>query len=110
MELTQEHENCECKESLKNAGICMPEKCHIIHEDILDLFEFYKQKADKYDKLSNSEKFNKCNDDKEGYCIFENQIDKIQDIILLFDKELEFNMLGMVSIKSVTKRLKDIIQ
>lgn len=52
MELTEEHEKCECWGELCKTNICMPNKCHIIHEDTLDLFEFYKQKAEEYDKLS----------------------------------------------------------
>jgi len=42
--------------------------------------------------------------------IIEQKIDKIKDIITLFDKSLEFNMLGIIDIKSVNKRLKDIIE
>ena len=45
-------------------------------------------------------------DENEKY---KQKIDKLKDIITLFDKELEFNMLGVVSIASVSKRLKDII-
>lgn len=41
---------------------------------------------------------------------YKEKIDKIKDIIALFENTLEFNMFGTVEIKSVTKRLKDIIQ
>ena len=54
IKLTEEHKNCECNDMLKKTDVCMPEKCHIIHEDILDLFDYYKVKAEKYDFIKNS--------------------------------------------------------
>lgn len=35
MNLSKEHKNCECHTMLKSSGICMPNKCHVIHEDDL---------------------------------------------------------------------------
>jgi len=49
--LTKEHENCDCHEMLNKTDVCMPEKCHIIHEDTLDLFDYYKEKVKQYEKL-----------------------------------------------------------
>jgi len=50
--LTKEHENCDCHEMLKKTDVCMPEKCHIIHEDTLDLYDMYQEKADKLDQIT----------------------------------------------------------
>lgn len=49
--MIKEHENCECHDMLSKTDVCMPEKCHIIHEDYLDLFTHYEIKAQKYDDL-----------------------------------------------------------
>lgn len=37
-----------------------------------------KEKAKKWDNASNGEKFNKCNDDKDGYCWFEKQVNDLE--------------------------------
>ena len=47
IKLIAEHKNCECSDMLKKTDVCMPEKCHIIHEDTLDLFDYYKKKSEK---------------------------------------------------------------
>lgn len=39
MNLIGEHEKCECHNLLSGTNVCMPEKCHIIHEDTLDEWE-----------------------------------------------------------------------
>ena len=51
IKLTEEHKNCECNDMLKKTDVCMPEKCHIIHEDTLDLFDYYKMKSEQYNNL-----------------------------------------------------------
>jgi len=52
LKLTEEHQNCECHDMLNKTDVCMPEKCHIIHEDTLDLYDMYQEKAEKWDKYS----------------------------------------------------------
>ena len=51
LKLTEEHENCECHNMLSKTDVCMPEKCHIIHEDTLDLYDMYQDKAEKLEQI-----------------------------------------------------------
>jgi len=59
-----------------------------------DMHNELKDKADKWDKLSNAEKFNDCNPAKDGFCIFEQKNEKLeQEIKSLKDDSDKYHQL-----------------
>ena len=49
-----DHTECGCGEILSKTDIMVPNRCHIIHEDDIDLHEHYKIYAEKYEALMNA--------------------------------------------------------
>ena len=39
MKLAKVHENCDCQSMLEKTDVCLPNKCHIVHEDTLDEYD-----------------------------------------------------------------------
>lgn len=76
----------------------------------------YCEVCEEYNLIEMKEKADKKEVEKYYKVIFDNEkllrekIDKIKDMIRFYEKQLEFNMLGTVDIKSINKRLKDIVQ
>lgn len=65
------------------------EKAKQLKQQILD----DREKAEKWNNASNSKKYNICNDDKDGYCVFEKEVNdlhqknkQLQDKISLIEK------------------------
>lgn len=79
---------------------------------MIELDEFIYIGSKIYDNIYEIPKEDLDNYNKFKLKIFDNQekINKIKDMIKIYDRKLEFNMLGTVEIKSINKRLKDIIE
>ena len=111
--LTEEHENCDCHDMLSKTDVCMPEKCHIIHEDILNLYDMYQEKAEKCDIYQQKYQANEIlvkNLDKENKQLKEKaeKLDKIRE----YDKRLPAPLQTELYIKleQENKQLKDSIE
>ena len=94
-------------------GTISKEKYDLIKSKLNEKLE----KAEKYDDLSNAQKYNHCNPAKDGYCTFEKQVDDSHQQIkqlndenkqLQLDKEWQWK--GIVEWKELSEKQKSEIQ